>query len=424
MTLVQVYKVARREYIARVRNKAFIFMTILVPAFLGIYIFVLPLLLSGTGTEQLDIAVVDAKTGLAEELSERLAAITEPRINIVETVEVENDSEEERRRFNDEILSEELDGYLLLVPDEDIIARGRYFSKETGNIVVLRRLESTVHATILEELLAGSGVDVDRVRKLQRSDLGAFKVSQEGEEEGGFELAFFSTLAFAMLLYMAVLINGQGMAMAIVEEKSSRLIEVILGAVTATEFMAGKIIGVLGSGLTQLAIWIGVTLMAMLFALPALSIGAASTGMDLTRVLNLNLLFYFAIFFALGYLLYSTLFAIVAATCNSTEELGHVLFPAMLPMIVALMATFYVVPNPSTTVTRVLSLIPLFTPLVMLARVNVLMPPLWEVWLGIFLLLAFGLLMAWVAAKVFRFALLLTGKRPSIPEIVKLIRAS
>ncbi len=419
----QIYKIARREYIARVRNKAFVVMTLLFPVLMAAYMFVVPLLFTSTGQEEIKLTILDSGTRLGGKLAERLATLEKPRINVVDTVTVLDTSEESRQPFSDGVRNQELDGYLVLRRDDEIMARGRYYARETGNVVVMRRLERAVEATILEELLTGSGVDVDQVRRLQRSDLETVTISEEGEEEGGFETAFFSTLVFGMLLYMAVLINGQGMAMAIVEEKASRLIEVILGAVTATEFMIGKILGVLGSGLTQLGIWVGVALVALLFALPAFSLGASVTGFDLSSVINPTLLFYFAIFFALGYLLYSTLFAMVAATCTSTEELGQALFPAMLPMTVAFMATFYVVGNPSTPVTRILSLIPFFTPLVMLARINVSMPPLWEIWLGIVLLLLGAFWVAWAASKVFRFALLLHGKRLSIPEVVRLIRA-
>jgi len=212
------------------------------------------------------------------------------------------------------------------------------------------------------------------------------------------------------------------MATAIVEEKSSRLIEVILGAVTAGEFMAGKIIGVVGSGITQLAIWMLVAIVALVQAAPALAMSTAPR-FDLSAVLNARLLFYFAVFFSLGYVLYSILFAVVAVTCTSTEELGQSMMAAILPMVVALMVAVSVITNPATTLTRVLSLFPLFTPLVMLARVNILMPPLWEVWLGIALLAAASLASGWVAAKIFRYALLMTGKRPTLPELIRVVKA-
>lgn len=419
----QIGRVARREYLARVRSRAFILTTVMIPVLMGGYIVVMPLIFTSSGVDELRIAVVDAETGLAPALGEHLAAIERPRVDVAEQAAVADDSERERQPFTEAVLEGRLDGYLVLTPDPVIGARSRYYARETGNPVMLRGIERAVEATLLDRLVAGTGVDIERVRAWQRFDLEAVTVSDEGESEGGFEAAFFSTFALAMLLYMAVLINGQGMAMAIVEEKSSRLIEVILGAVTATEFMAGKILGVLGSGLTQLGIWVAALLVGLFYAAQMLSMGPAVAEFDLGAVLSLELIVYFAIFFALGYFLYSIFFAAIAATCTSTEELGQSMFLAALPMVVALMSSFYVISNPGTAAARVLSLLPPLTPLVMLARVNVLRPPLWEIWLGI-ALLALGVAAAgWLAAKIFRYALLMHGKRPTLPELLSVVRA-
>ena len=420
----QIGKVARREYLARVRSRAFILTTVMIPVLMGGYIVVMPLIFTSSGVDELRIAVVDAETGLAPALGEHLAAVEQPRVDVAEQAAVADDSERERQPFTEAVLAGRLDGYLVLTPDPVIGARSRYYARETGNPVMLRGIERAVEATLLDRLVADTGVDIERVRAWQRFDLEAVTVSDEGESEGGFEAAFFSTFALAMLLYMAVLINGQGMAMAIVEEKSSRLIEVILGAVTATEFMAGKILGVLGSGLTQLGIWVAALLVGLFYAAPMLAMGPAVAEFDLGAVLSLELIVYFAIFFALGYFLYSIFFAAIAATCTSTEELGQSMFLAVLPMVVALMSSFYVISNPGTAAARVLSLLPPLTPLVMLARVNVLRPPLWEIWLGI-ALLALGVAAAgWLAAKIFRYALLMHGKRPTLPELLSVVRAA
>ena len=421
MNFTQIYKIARREFIARVRNKAFIFTTIMVPVFMGAYMLVMPLLFTQTSTDQLELALVDGNTNLTDRLIGRLEAIERPIIEVRERLKTL--SPDERARLNAAVVGRELDGYIVLEPDQEKFAKGRYFARETGNPVILNRLEGAIESAALEGLLDGTGVNVDRIRAVQRGDLETITISEEGEAEGGFESSFISTFIFAMLIYMAVLINGQGMAMAIVEEKSSRLIEVILGAVTATEFMIGKILGVLLSGMTQLAIWISFSVIGMLYVAPSVSMSSDIAAFDLGSIVNFRLLLYFSIFFTLGYLLYSTLFAATAATCTSTEELSQAMFPAMLPMIFALFSTFYVMSNPGTVASQVLSFIPFFTPLVMMARINVLPPPLWEVWLGILLLLVGALACAWVAAKIFRFALLLHGKRPTIPEIVRLIRS-
>ena len=169
--------------------------------------------------------------------------------------------------------------------------------------------------------------------------------------------------------------------------------------------------------------WIIVALVPLIQAMTAIGAGASATGFDLSTVLSVRLIFYFAVFFSLGYLLYSVLFAVVAVTCTSTEELGQSMMAAVLPMVVALIASMSVIANPASTTTRVLSLIPFFTPLVMLARVNILMPPLWEVWLGVAILLASAVASAWAAAKIFRYSLLMTGKRPTLPELMRVVRA-
>ena len=416
-----VFKVARREYLARVRSRAFVLMTVLVPAFLGMYMLAVPLL-GRSSRNDLRIAVLDAGTGLGAPVAERLRTIERPHITISETSSIEAVDAGVRAPFNAAIRDRTLDGYLIFEREDAAPARARYFAREAGNQVLMRELRLAIQSAAIGRLLAGTGVDTADVRRAQQLDLGVVTVSDRGEREGGFGIALASTMALAMLLYIAVLINGQGMATAIVEEKSSRLIEVILGAVTAGEFMAGKIIGVVGSGITQLAIWMLVAIVALVQAAPALAMSTAP-GFDLSAVLNARLLFYFAVFFSLGYVLYSILFAVVAVTCTSTEELGQSMMAAILPMVVALMVAVSVITNPATTLTRVLSLFPLFTPLVMLARVNILMPPLWEVWLGIALLAAASLASGWVAAKIFRYALLMTGKRPTLPELIRVVKA-
>ena len=415
-----VFKVARREYLARVRSRAFVLMTVLVPAFLGMYMLAVPLL-GRSSSKELRIAVLDAGTGLGAAVGERLRAIERPHITVTETSSIEA-VDAARAPFNTAIRDRTLDGYLIFERADAAPVRARYFAREAGNQVLMRELRLAVQSAAIGRLLAGTGVDAADIRRAQQLDLGVVTVSDRGEREGGFGIALASTMSLAMLLYIAVLINGQGMATAIVEEKSSRLIEVILGAVTAGEFMAGKIIGVVGSGMTQLAIWMLVAIVALVQAAPAIAMGTAS-GFDLSAVLNARLLFYFAIFFSLGYVLYSILFAVVAVTCTSTEELGQSMMAAILPMVAALMVAVSVLSNPATTLTRVLSLFPLFTPLVMLARVNILMPPLWEVWLGIALLIAASAASGWVAAKIFRYALLMTGKRPTLPELIRVVKA-
>lgn len=417
----RIYQVMRREYLARVKNKAFVLTTIMVPLFLVGYLLFLPLLFTTTGPGSLTIAVVDVSTGLGDSIADALGDSAEPSFTISEVLTSSSAGENFRKVMNRRILDGKIDGYLVLKPGEGVKAEAVYYARETGNIMLTSRLQAELRGELLKDALEGSGLDVEQIQRTQRAGLETVSVTEEGEEEGGFEVAFFSTLAFCMLLYTAVLINGQGMAVVLVEEKSSRLIEVVLGAVTSLEFMTGKIAGVLLSGLTQLGVWVGCALVGVLYMLPALA-SAGPSMFSLDKVLNIEIIVYFSIFFVLGYILYSTVFAALAVTCNSVEELSQALMPAILPFILAFLGTFYAVMNPSSAATRAMSLFPPFTPLVMLARINVLEPPLWEILLSILLLVLTIGLAVWITSKVFSFALLMYGKRMTFPEMVRMIK--
>ncbi len=424
MSATQVINIARREFIAKVRSKWFIIGTLLVPFFMSMWVFI-PNLLARADVEQLRIVVADVGTGSGSQIADRLREIDDFTLEITAVRSLtKSQAAVARTSLQQQIVDESLDGYLLLEPDDELGIRGRYYARATGNIVIISALERAVRRVALEDYLQGSGLQSERVNALVSWDLEAITVSAEGEEEGGFRRAYMSTVVLAMLLYMTVLIGGQQMGNSIIEEKSTRLIELILGAVTSTEFISGKILGVLAASLLQLAIWVLLSVLVGLFVLPALAVGAAMQGTDLMEFLDPTLLFYFAVLYLLGYTFYSVIYAAAASTCTSSEELQQIAFPLVMPMVLSLMFVFYAITNPATLATRLISLFPPTTPLVMLARINVLRPPLWEIWLGILLLLAATVALVWVAAKMFRFTLLMSGKRPSLSAVVRLIRAA
>ena len=180
----------------------------------------------------------------------------------------------------------------------------------------------------------------------------------------------------------------------------------------------------LGAALTQLVAWIGLALLIGLYLLPMFAIGAEANDLDLMSFFDPGLIFYFAILFLLGYVFYSVLYAVAASTCSTSEDFQQMAFPLAMPVMLSFFFVFYVITNPGSTITRVVSLFPPATPLVMLARINVLRPPLWEIWLGILLMALATAAAVWLAAKIFRFTLLMTGKRPSIGTVWRLLRAA
>ncbi len=422
MKVAKVVSIARREYIARVRSKGFILTTLMVPALMGIYAVVFPAM-TRADVDELRITVVDAGTGIGDALATRLEETRSLPFVMQPTEEIRAaDIESVRQQFSEAVRADELDGYIVLSPHDDTLAQAQYYAAETGNIIITETLESAVETTILENWFAGE--QLERIRAVQRAGLETITVSASGEERGGFLVAYISTMILGMLLYITVLMHGQQMAMAIVEEKNSRLVELVIGAVTATEYMLGKVVGVLGTGLTQLGIWMAMVAVTILGVLPGLAMGAAITEFDLTSVLDLRTLAYFSIFFFLGYLMYATIFAAVGATCDNIQEMQQAMFPAVMPVIMAFMSTLYIMTNPNSFASKALGFFPLFTPLTMFARVNVAEPPLWEIWLAIVLLLGASALTIWGAAKVFRATILFHGKRPSYRELVRMVRAA
>jgi ABC-2 type transport system permease protein len=226
MNVTQVFKIARREYLARVRSRAFILVTVLVPLFLGAYLFAAPMLMRSSSAT-VRFAILDDGAGMGAALAARLKAIERPRVEITEVTPADAAA---RERLNTALLARTLDGYFVVASQPDGQPSVRYYARVAGNSALTRELRAAAQSAALDTLLAGTGIDPEEARTAQRLPLTVVAVTDRGEREGGFETALISTMTLAMLLYMAVLINGQGMAMAIVEEKSSRLIEVILSA--------------------------------------------------------------------------------------------------------------------------------------------------------------------------------------------------
>jgi ABC-2 type transport system permease protein len=204
----------------------------------------------------------------------------------------------------------------------------------------------------------------------------------------------------------------------VIEEKTSRVFEVLLSSVKPMELLAGKILGVAAVGLTQYAVWI----------LMALVAGGGMIGSLRTQMGEINvpasLLFYFVLFFVLGYLLYSTMFAALGAVVNSEQEAQQLQMTVMWFLIIPMLVAQLVIRAPNSTAAVVLSLIPFFTPMLMFLRINLITPPAWQVALSIALLLATNFAVLWLSARIYRVGILMYGKRPTLPELVRWVRAA
>jgi ABC-2 type transport system permease protein len=412
----RLWPIVRREYLERVRSKAFIVATVLGPILTG-GLMIMPILMAGQVGKPLRVAVLDASGTLGPRVE---AALTlrkrdgRPRF-IVEPAGP-GPYEARERALKDAVLAGGLDGYLELPASAVEKASASYYGKNVSNVIDLQTLQDTVSETLTGLRLSGAGFDPGRVRELtKRLDLKTIRLTAGGEREDHGASAIFSIILM-MMLYTTVLMWGQAVLTGVIEEKANRVVEVIVSAIPSVNLLAGKLLGVGAAGLTQFLVW------ALSLALVSLAGAgfAAAGGARMPEVTPL-LLVSFVLYFLLGYLLYSSLFAAVGASVNTTQEAQSLAFPVFMPLVVGVMFFPMVLQSPDSTLSTVLSLIPFLTPLLMFLRITVLTPPLWQIGLSLVLTGATILAVLWVAARIYRVGILMYGKRPTFPEILRWI---
>jgi ABC-2 type transport system permease protein len=218
-----------------------------------------------------------------------------------------------------------------------------------------------------------------------------------------------------MLLYMTVLLYGVSVMRSVLEEKNSRILEVLLSSATSTELMIGKVLGVGAVGLTQIVVWV---VMAGAFALPSLAMQPDLSQLQVSPAV----LVAFGVFFFLGYMLYSTIYAAIGAIVTTEQEGQQLNFIIVIPLVISMMMLSAVVQTPDSPSVVWLSMVPFLAPVLMYARIVIQTPPLWQIALSLFLLIATiaGILV--LCARIYRVGILIYGKRPNLPEILKWLK--
>jgi ABC-2 type transport system permease protein len=413
-------KIARREYITRVRTKAFIIGTILGPIFmLGLSIG--PVLLAGVSVDrQRTVAVLDLSGGVYGRLRQTLDDTLKggkPRYLLV-PAGLDGDLEATRKKLNADLERGTIHAYIVI--PEDVLGKGGadYYSKSGGNPEI-RRLREAINRVVVTERLQRAGLDADKVRGLMKAvDLRTVKVQAGKERRGGFLSDYLATFAFVMILYFSILFHSASLMHSVIEDKNSRVMEVLISSVTPSQLMGGKILGVGAVGLTQSLVWV-------LSAAGASTYGLRAMAADIpVPALSPALLGFFFAYFVLGFLMFATLYVGIGSLCNSTQEAQSLVFPVTLMLIIPMMAIGAVVRQPDGGLAVTLSLIPFFAPIIMFMRINLLTPPAWQVALSLLLLALAIFLIVRLVARVFRIGILMYGKRPTLPEIVRWMRTA
>jgi ABC-2 type transport system permease protein len=409
--------IVRREYLERVRSKAFLVSTFLGPVLVAGFMLAPSILMERQRGKALRIAVVDAtgtlRDGVEQELRRQRVA-GESRFVVMPAEGA--DAEAARGAARRGVVDGRLDGYLYLAPDALATSRAEYFGKNVSNVMDLRLVEQSAESAIMQHRLAEEGLDGARVKAVTRKlDLRTVRLTAGGEREDR-GATFILALMLLTLLYMTVPMWGAAIMNGVIEEKSNRVVEVIVSSIPTSYLFAGKLLGVGGAGLTQVLVW--VLTMAGFGAY-----GAAATGGAMPELSPL-LLASFVVFFLLGYFLYGSLYAGVGSAVNTQQEAQSLAFPVMMPLVLGFVFFPAVLGSPDSPFSVTLSLIPFFTPMLMFLRITAVTPPAWQIALSVGLTLATVIGVTWAASRVYRVGILMYGKRPTFPEMLRWIKES
>ena len=434
----KLFAVFKREYIIAVRRKMFIVMTFLLPALMA-GMMVLPSMLMVKGMGQKKIVVLDG-TGQLKAAFERPNEPTPeekeqakrplprrrrgqmPSTMDVEYINRSGDTalETTAQPYLDRMTQKEkgaaLDGVLLIPPDAVASpdAKLKYYGRSSTDFITQERLASITNSAVQRLRLVGKGIapgELDQLMSEMRIE--ALQVSKTGEQKKGGVGNFFIGFIFAALLVLPTLIYGLEIMRGIIQEKTDRVVEVLVSSMTPLQLLSGKILGVAAVGLTQVTVW-------MLMGLGAGAFGAATAamaGVNVTQYLRPSTFIYFMIFFALAYLTYVCIYAIGGAVCNSDREAQQLIGPFTMIMMLPWFLMAAIITNPDSAMSVGMSLAPVFGPLTMFIRTLVSEPPFWHVLVSIAVSIATIAAFFWATAKIFRIGILSYGKRPTIPEM-------
>jgi ABC-2 type transport system permease protein len=425
--------IIKREYMTRVRTKGFVIGTILTPL-LMLALVLLPAFLATRGGGERRVTIIDQSGDpllfeYIEKKSNLASGEVEPSRNndpprrrtsmILNHVVVppDRDVDEVRGQYNEEVERDSGLAYIVLRKGTLEGVEPEYYAKSVGDFSI-NNIERTINSAITEVRLVRAGLDPSKVDSyVRRVEMKTIRIGPQGEsEEGGFT-AFIIPYAMLMFIYITVFSYGVATMRGVIEEKQSRIIEVIVSSVKPTQMMMGKLLGIGLVGLTQVTIW------AISFLLIS-TLASRILGANASSVPNIpvSLLLYFVAFFVLGFFLYATLYAVVGAIVSSEEEAQQAQLPVTLLVIAPMLLFPTIMSNPSGGAAIALSMVPFFAPTLMMMRIAIVNPPFLQVLVSMIVMVAAILVAVWFAGKIYRVGILMYGKRPSIAELGRWLR--
>jgi ABC-2 type transport system permease protein len=411
-----VFLIARREYTEQIRGRAFRISTIGLPALFAIIVGVAYLSGRGLGSHR-HLVIASSNTALAAAVRTELISDKGKRA-VVDIVPPEPDT---RDALIGRVKSKSIDGFLWIDDAAGALPSATYTSQTAGDFITTARLKDALDNGLVVEHLAATGMnEADSDAVVKGIHIDTYQVKKDGSVvKTNAQASFWKGYVMAILLSMTTMIYGLNVARSIIQEKTSRIFEVMLATAKPADMLAGKLIGVGAVGLTQIAIWLiaGALIVGSPFAAAILS-GQYSIHFSWIEGLL------FPVYFLLGYLLYSSLFAGLAATCETEQELQMYMPLAAAPTWLSFALIVLIVNDSNSFWSVAASLFPPTAPIIMFLRMASEIPPAWQfcVSIGLMLLSIWGTL--WFSSRLYRVGILMYGKRATLPELLRWLRYS
>jgi ABC-2 type transport system permease protein len=439
--------VVKREYLKLFWTKTFVIGTLLAPI-MGIAFTVVPALLFSIEGDATKVAIVDQSGKLYEPVKNALTAEKkaqkqrDPREDltrsqaeqaqdvgeqmkarfIVEEVSTgEKTIEQIKRELNGRLREQNLDAYILIPPDFENTDNFEFYARNTTDFVGKSRVERALSQAVREVRLAQSNISTEKLNELNREvEVNVMRVTDDGESEDDGE-SFWLLFIVGFMIYLVLAIYGQQILAAVVEEKETRIAEILFSSANPFTLMLGKLVGVGLVALTQLAIWVGSGILLAVYGLS--QIQARGVDFKLPSVSPFFIAGLF-IFFLLGFYTYATIYALIGSMVTTVQEGGQLALPPVLLLLIGFYCVFPVIRSPNSDFSVWVSILPFVSPIVMPTRMAIQMPPFWQIGLSILASLATIVAFTWVAARAYRIGMLMYGKKATIPEVLKWIRQS
>ncbi len=413
-----IWLIAKREYLERIRTKAFLVATILIPLFMGAFVFGSSYLTSRTKSSS-HIAIVSVDSTFSADLKHTLQTGKNSNMTVDLLTPSAPNGDETRAALDRELKGKgDLAGYLWVTSPagqgSGPTARPifTYVPRSAGDRATQDTLSSAIRSVLTREGLRQQGMGAADIDALLAP------VAMDTSRTGDTRAASGAAYLLFFLMYMVIMLYGMNTARSIIEEKSSRVFEVMLSTIKPDQMLAGKILGVGSVGLTQVGVW-----MIAAAALGSTSLATNLVGSGRPPISAMQILFFIA-YFIFGFLVYSSIAAALGAMTNSEQELQQLNMFLVMPLAFSLLMLFVIVPAPNSTLAQVVSLIPLCSPLLMEFRISLTSVPAWQISLSFLLMSLTILVILWVASRIYRVGILMYGKKPSLPEILRWLKYS